>query len=191
MAKSREPIKKVDGKEVILSSGVKINVTALAPKFLTRLQEDYPDPIPPKRTITVLGGTEEVDDLENPDYLEQKREVDTKRNTILLEAIIELCVSCDLTPHEGVIKRLEKFTSPFPVDPDERRIRFLYEYALKTQLDYINIQATAIEEISVSEEEVRERMNSFQSNMAWSTTNGSQTSSPNEVVGVAVEQSET
>lgn len=188
MAKSREPIKKIDGKEVILSSGVVINVTALAPKFLTRLQEDHPDPVPPKKSIDTLGGKEEVDNLTDPEYLEQKREVDTRRNTILLEAIIELCVSCDLSKYEGMIKRLEKFTSPFPADPDERRIRFLYEYALKTQLDYINIQATAIEEISVSEEEVRERMNSFQSNMAWSTANRSQASGVNEVVGVAVEQ---
>lgn len=168
------------GEEVTLSSGVMVRVMPIPPGLIQQIQRDYPDEKPPKKTITVLGGTEEVDNLDDPEYKARQAAIERERNGKLGEAVVEFCLECDLDKYASTIKRLEKIVSAFPTDPDERRIRFLYEYALRTVGDYSITQAVAIEQISFTDEEVKERISSFQSDLARATANGTAPSGANE-----------
>ena len=185
MTKSREPKSKV-GEDITLSGGVVVNVTALAPGLIQQIQKDNPDIVPPKKTITVLGGTEEVDNLEDPEYKEAQKAIETIRNGKLGEAVIEFCLTLDMSKYSGLIKRLEKVVSPYPVDPDERRTRFLYEYALKKADDYTLVITSALEQISISDKEVQERIATFQSNVQGSQANGTAPPGTDEVKRLAV-----
>jgi len=189
MAKPREV--KFIGESKTLSSGVTVTVIPFPPGLLQRINSDHPDPDPPKKTIEVLGGTEEIDDLKDANYLAKKDEVTTQRNSLLGEAVIELCVELDLAKYAKEITKLERFTSPYPTDADERRMRFLQEYALRTRGDYEVVITSAITQIAISDEEVQERIATFQSDMALSSPNGHKASGANEVKRVAVEQSQT
>jgi len=186
VAKAREA--KFIGESKSLSGGVTVTVIPFPPGRLQRINSDHPDPVPPKKTIKVLDGTEEVDDLKDADYLAKKDEITTQRNSLLGEAVIELCVELDLAKYAKEITKLERFTSPYPDDTDERRMRFLQEYALRTRGDYEVVITSAITQIAISDEEVAERIASFQTDMARSSPNGRKASGVNEVKRLAVEQ---
>lgn len=187
--KSREPNKV--GEDITLSSGVVVNVTALAPGLIQQIQKDNPDAIPPKKTITVLGGTEEVDNLDDPEYKEKQKVIENVRNGKLGEAVIEFCLTLDMSKYDGLIKRLEKVVSPYPTDKDERQTRFLYEYALKKADDYSLVITSALEQISISDKEVQERIATFQSTVQRHQTNGATSSGPDEIERLAMVNPET
>lgn len=131
-----------------------INITAF---------EKFPDVPPPKKTINVLGGTEEIDDLENPAYKADMEKVGRERTGLLLEAILDICPQLNLAEWEPRIKRLEKYTRPFSTDTDERRIEFLTRYVLRTKSDYENLMLSAVSQILVDDPEVSARIQYFQS----------------------------
>jgi len=185
MAKAKEA--KFVGESKTLSSGVTVMVIPFPPGLLQRINLDHPDPIPPKKTIKVLDGTEEVDNLKDETYLAEKDTVTTQRNSLLGEAVIELCVEVDLTKYAKQITKLEKFTSPYPDDTDERRMRFLQEYALRTRGDYEVVCTSAITQIAISDEEVQERIAMFQVDLSRGSTNGAKARGADEVIGLAVE----
>ena len=176
------------GEKITLSSGVEVTVLPIPPGLIQQIQRGHPDEKPPKKTITVLGGTEEVDNLDDQEYRAAQLAIERERNGKLGEAVVEFCLELDMSKYDSTIKRLEKIVSPFPVDPDERRIRFLYEYALRTIGDYSITQAIAIEQISFTDEEVKERISSFQSNLARTAANGATPSGADEGERVEVEQ---
>lgn len=183
-----------DFQEKTLSSGITVRVlpfpAGLWDKINSQIQVDYPDPVPPKKTIQVLGGTEEVDDLENPEYKQKALEVKTARDNasgkVIGEATLDLCVQVDLAPYENAIKRLEKYTDKFPTDPDERRIRFLTEYAMRSRGDYEAVTFLAVTQMAIGDKEVAERVNSFQDNVARTATNDNGASSTDEVIRLEV-----
>ena len=191
MAKAKEASNKFIGESKVLSSGVTVTVIPFPPGLLQRINSDHPDPVPPKKTIKVLDGTEEVDNFKDEGYILAKEEVTSQRNSLLGEAVIELCVEVDLKPYAKEITKLERFTSPYPDDTDERRMRFLQEYALRTRGDYEVVITSAITQIAISDEEVQERIATFQSNLSQRATNGSKTSRSNEALPVEVERTET
>lgn len=186
MAKAREAKQQFIGENKTLSSGVTVTVIPFPPGLLQRINSDHPDPVPPKKTIEVLGGTEEVDNLKDEGYLAEKDKVTQERNSLLGEAVIELSVEIDLAKYAKEIKKLERFTSPYPDDPDERRMRFLQEYALRTRGDYEAVITSAITQIAISDEEVAERIATFQTDMARSSPNGAKASGTDEVQRVEV-----
>ena len=187
MAKAKEANNKFIGESKVLSSGVTVIVIPFPPGLLQRINSDHPDPVPPKKTIKVLDGTEEVDNFKDEAYLAQKDEVTSQRNSLLGEAVIELCVEVDLKPYAKEITKLERFTSPYPDDADERRMRFLQEFALRTRGDYEVVITSAITQIAISDEEVQERIATFQSDLSQRATNGAKTSRANETIPVEVE----
>lgn len=191
MAKAREAQNKFVGESKTLSSGVTVIVIPFPPGLLQRINSDHPDPVPPKKTIKVLDGTEEVDNLKDEGYILEKEAVTSQRNSLLGEAVIELCVELDLTKYAKEITKLERFTSPYPDDADERRMRFLQEYALRTRGDYENVITSAITQIAISDEEVQERIATFQSDLSRTSTNGAKASSPNESLALEVESAQT
>lgn len=174
------------GESKTLSSGVTVVVIPFPPGLLQRINADHPDPVPPKKTIQVVDGTEEVDNLKDESYLTQKEEVTQQRNSLLGEAVIELCVELDLAKYAKEIKKLEKYTSPYPDDTDERRSRFLSEYALRTRGDYEVVITSAITQIAISDEEVQERIKSFQGQLSQRATNGAKAPGVNEGIGLEV-----
>jgi len=176
------------GESKTLSSGVTVTVIPFPPGLLQRINSDHPDPVPPKKIIEVLGGTEEVDNLKDEAYVLEREAVTTQRNSLLGEAVIELCVELDLAKYAKEITKLERFTSPYPDDTDERRMRFLQEYALRTRGDYEVVITSAITQIAISDEEVAERIATFQTDMARSSPNGHKAPGADEVKRVAVEQ---
>lgn len=185
MTKAKEA--KFIGESKTLSSGVLVTVIPFPMGLLQRINSDHPDPIPPKKTIKVLDGTEEVDNLKDKDYLAKIDSVNAERNRLLGEAVIELCVEVDLAKYAKEIKTLEKYTSPYPDDLDERRNRFLMEYAFRTKGDYEWAMGSAITQISISDEEVQERIATFQSDLSRPATNGAKAPSTNEALPLEVE----
>lgn len=189
MAKAREAKQQpFIGESKTLSSGVTVTVIPFPPGLLQRINSDHPDPIPPKKTIKVLDGVEEIDNLKDEGYILQKEEVTRERNSLLGEAVIELCAEVDLTKYASQITKLEKYTSPYPDDLDERRMRFLQEYALRTRGDYEVVITSAITQIAISDEEVAERIKSFQSELSRPATNGAKAPGAHEAVTLEVEQ---
>lgn len=189
MPKAREAKQQLFiGESKTLSSGVTVTVIPFPPGLLQRINSDHPDPMPPKKTIKVLDGTEEVDNLKDEGYILAKEEVTRERNSLLGEAVIELCVEVDLGKYASQIKKLEKYTSPYPDDLDERRMRFLQEYALRTRGDYEVVITSAITQIAISDEEVQERIATFQSDLSRPATNGAKASGAHESLPLEVEQ---
>lgn len=176
------------GESKTLSSGVTVTVIPFPPGLLQRINSDHPDPVPPKKVIKVLDGTEEVDNLKDEGYILEKEKVTQERNSLLGEAVIELCVEVDLGKYAKQIIKLEKFTSPYPDDDDERRLRFLQEYALRTRGDYEVVITSAITQIAISDEEVQERIASFQSELSRPATNGAKAPGADEALALEVEQ---
>ncbi|NIU78072.1 MAG: hypothetical protein GWN71_32320, partial [Gammaproteobacteria bacterium] len=70
--KKTEELLEPGPEEITLSGGAVVLVSPfpldLWWDLQARAREDHPDPAPPKKQIKVVDGTEEVDDLENPEY---------------------------------------------------------------------------------------------------------------------------
>lgn len=153
--------------------------------------EDFPDAVPPKKVVNVLGGTEEIDDLENPQYKAEVEKVGRERTGLLLEAILDICPQINLTEWESRIKRLEKYTRPFSQDIDERRIEFLTRYVLRTKSDYENLMLSAVSQILVDDPEVSARIQYFQSKVEGAAASYTDASGATEGVGLEVSQEST
>ena len=193
-SKAREAEEKLtSGESHICSSGVKIWVRPIPPqlwrRLLAKVEKDHPYPPIPKRTIEVLGGTEEVDDLTNPEYVAQKRAVDEARINDQGEALLDYCVDIDggLEQYNSKITRIEKRTDEkYPTDLEDRRIQFLNEYVIRSAGDWQFVFGSAVEQTQATDPEVSARMDSFRDNVARPETNGHSPSGTIEVERVAV-----
>lgn len=187
--KARELIKNFEERE--LSSGVMVRIRPFPPGLFESINSQafrlYPDPVAPKKTIKVVDGTEEVDDLSNPDYLAAVEEVGRKRSGLLGEAVLDLCVEVDIEPYAAIIKRLEKYSGEFPDDPEERKLKFLTDYALRTKGDYESVMVSATTQTMIDDPEVAERIEFFRSQVAGAKANGTTPSSPDEKQRLAME----
>lgn len=155
--------------ELTFSSGITVQMLPFPAGLWEELNIkaflDHPDPVPPKKTVTVLGGTEEIDDLDNPEYKAKIAQVAQARTEMVLEAVLDICPQLDLTPWEPRIKRLEKYSRPFSEDPDDRRIEFLTRYVLRIKADYENMMVSAVSKLLIDDPEVAARVQYFQSQM--------------------------
>jgi len=158
------------GEDLTLSSGVTVHVVPFPADLNKSISayafREFPDPIPPKKTIQVVDGTEEVDNLEDADYLADKVRVEAGRSKIISEAFIDLSVNVDLGKYNADIKRVERYTGPYPDDPTERKLRFLTEFAIRTVTDYQAISFSVMQQSGISEEDVAERLDVFRPEMA-------------------------
>lgn len=164
MSKTRGLLKH-ELEELTLDSGVVVHIApfpaglyqAIANKA-TRL---HPMPSPPMKEVQTVTGPESVEDLDNPEYLAAKQAAETARNTLLGEAVLDMCVQVDMAEHEDELRRLAKYAD-LSDDSDERRLAFLQMYALRTVRDYQRVMASATAQTLVSDPEVAERLASFQ-----------------------------
>ncbi len=154
-------------RRLTLSSGVEVEYGPFPANMYWDVQaralDDHPDPVPPKKTIEVLDGTEEVDDLEDPEYLTALNLARMARFNLLGEAALEFCVEVvDWERWEPKVERISKkyAKDPAPTDPDERRVWFLSKFALRTTKDWQIIRK--VQSFSqIEDEEVRHRAEFF------------------------------
>ncbi len=189
-------IESVDAfKEEQLSSGVIVTVlpfpARLHDSIQSKAQEKFPEPKPPKKIIKVVDGQEEVDDLNNPEFLEEKKQLAAQRDQWvgqrIGETIIDLCVIVDIEPYKKVIGKLAKtLDEPAPTDEEELKEYFLTNYALRGRADYERVTSVSLTLMAVGDKEISARMDSFRREMARTTDNGIETSSTNEVIRLDV-----
>lgn len=176
--------------ELTFSSGITVEMLPFPAGMWEEINikafEQFPDPIPPRKTITVLGGTEEVEDKEEPAYKADVEKVGKERTGLLLEAVLDICPQLDLARWEPRIKRLEKYTRPFSDDPDDRRIEFLTRYVLRTKTDYENLMLSAVSQVLVDDPEVSARIQYFQSQVEGAAAPYLDASGAPEGVGLEV-----
>lgn len=187
--KARELIKNYEEKE--LSSGITVIIRPFPPGLFESINTQafrlFPDPQPPKKTIAALGGEEVIDDTNDPGYLQAVAAMQTKRSNLLGEAVLDLCVELDLEPYRDTIRRLEKYSGDFPDDPNERRLKFLTDYALRTKGDYEAVMVSATTQTMIDDPEVSERIELFRGQVAQSANNGAVTPGPDAAKRLAVE----
>jgi hypothetical protein len=144
--------------------------------LMDRALQKHADPDVPTKTIAVLGGTEEVDDEEDPEYLKALAEVRRERADMIGNAALEFCVRVKggLDPWEAVIERIaEQYASledqppealP-PEGPNARIAWFCKKYAMRTTNDWRLIGK--IQRFSqIEDEEVRRKVETFPGDVA-------------------------
>jgi hypothetical protein len=158
---------KEDWRKMTLSSGVTVLYGpfphGLYWDIMARALDDYPDPEPPKKEIEVLGGTEEVDDEDDPDYKLELGTARAKRAHLMGEAALEFCV--EVVEPEDWERLCDRVAAKYakeqpPEDPDEKRAWFLAKYAIRTKEDWDlvrNIQKFS----QIEEKEVEQRAEFF------------------------------
>ncbi len=194
---STEEIGTVDAFQIEkLSSGVTITVlpfpARLHDSIQAKAQEKFPEPKPPKKIIKVVDGSEEVDDINDPTYLEEKKKIRVQQEQWvgqrIGENVLDLCILVDVAPYEHVIKKLEKsLDESAPTDSDELRDYFLTNYALRGRADYERVTSVALTLMAVGDKEITSRMDSFRREMARATGNNPQAPGPDETIRVDVE----
>lgn len=177
----------VQSNELALSSGVTVEVLPFPARLFVRLQQEmerkFPDAVPPKKTIEVVDGTEEVDDLENEEYKAEQEAIEEQRKDWLTEKVLDVllkfCVVLDLDEHEEIIKSLEETLWEFPKDLVSRRAEFVGQYAARTRKDFDDLIFMSLEQVTISDEEVADRIKSFQSNLAGTEDRNTEARSDN------------
>jgi len=186
--------------EEVLSSGVKVKILPFPARLWEKIHErvlrEFPEVKPPKKTISVVGGTEEMDDFKNPEYLVTKSETDKKRQglqaKLVGDATLDLCVEVDIRPYEAELERISNYSGePVPDNPTERKIYFLTDFAIRNRSDYEKIGSISVTLMAVGDAEVAERINSFRDNLAQPTPNGTYAPGADEIQRVEVEQAQT
>lgn len=182
-----------------LSSGVTVKVIPFPARLWEKIQADalekYPEPIPPKKTIKVLNGTEEVDDLNNPEYVELKEERRKQRDSFMAEPIgnatLDLCVEVDIEPYEAQLNRVAQYSrETLPTETHEKKIYFLQNFAMRGRADYERVSIRAIQLMQVGDAEVADRIKSFRNDVAQPATNGTHAPSAPEIERLEVEQAQ-
>jgi len=175
-----------DWKELEFSSGVKVIYgpfpQGLYWDIMSNALDEYPDPEVPKKEIEVLTGTEEVDDLENPEYVAALNQARLARYGILSEAAFDLCVEVEGWPDEwtAAVKKASKYASdPPPEDPDELKVWFLTKYALRTTEDW-KIVGFIQRFSQIDDEEVRRRAEFFRGDVEGAEDSGVDAPGPAE-----------
>lgn len=154
MAKRKTRAVEENFEEITLSSGIRVRVTAfpvyLHRKIERKIEDEFEIPDPPLKTVKTVDGEETVEDPNNPDYLAEVEQIKRQRNNrkaeLLGEAVCDLSVEVvtDEDEVEQIIRRVEKYTQPFPQDPNDRRVEFLTSFAIKTTDDYQALITTSI-----------------------------------------------
>jgi hypothetical protein len=159
-------------KRLKLSSGVEVEYGPFPANMYWDIQaralEDHPDPEPPKKVVETFDGTEEVDDLQNPEYVAALNVARLARFNLLGEAALEFCVEVlDWERWEPKVKRLaEKYVKEKPPeDPVERKVWFLAKFAIRTPGDW-NLIRKVQSFSQIEDEEVRQRAEFFRGDVA-------------------------
>lgn len=164
-----------DWKEFELSSGITVLYgpfpAGMYWDIMDRALQDFADPEVPYRTIEVLGGTEEIEDPEDPEYQKALLKARQAQNKLMANAVLDFCVEVKggLGPWEDIIELIARkyasLSDPLPEDPRERQSWFLKKYAMKTADDWRLIGK--VQSFSqIDDDEVRLRAEQFPGDVA-------------------------
>lgn len=187
-----------DYSELRLAAGVLIQILPFPIGMFESINEKVivsnPYPDPPEKEITVLGGkTETIKDVDDPDYMSKIARIDKVRETqmsqLILEYILYDCINIiEPSDVQSEIKRLSRFVE-FPDDPNECVIKYLTSHAIRTKGEYSEIITRSLELSVVSDEEVANRLTSFQRDLERSVVAGPETPSPIEAEQMEMDKS--
>jgi len=163
-------------KAMKMSSGVTVRYGpfpgSLYWDVMAKALEEHPEPEVPQKEITVLNGTEMVDDTDDPEYKKQLREARNARLDLLGKAALEFCVEVEGWPDEweAVTDRLvneygAKVDGKVPETDVERRLAFLMKYALRTKKDW-GIIGLVQRFSQIEEEDIRRQAETFPGDVA-------------------------
>lgn len=179
-----------DFEDIKMSSGVMIRVLPFPLGIYEKIQanviSNYSDPIPPKKTIQVVDGEEEVDDLTDPVYLAEKERVDREKKQYtaehIMEHLLDFCLEIlpGLDHYESTIARLEKLHGQFPVDPYDRRREFIKTFAVAKKSEYERLAFASLSLSLIDDPEVAERLRVFRGDLARSADIEPDASGPDE-----------
>lgn len=183
-------------RDEVLSSGVRVTVLPFSARLhdsiQAKAQEKFPDPKPPKKIVKVVDGTEEVDDITNPSYLEEKEKARIQREQWAGqrtgENVIDSCLLVDIEPYRKTIEKLYKsLDEPIPSDSDELKEFFLSNYALRGRADYERVTSVSLALMAVGDKEITARMESFRNEMARAVNSQPETPGLDESIRMDVE----
>jgi len=187
---------KENWKTMVMSSGVTVRYGpfpgSLYYDLMAKAFEDHPDPEIPQKEIEVLGGTEMVDDEDDPEYKTKLRIARNARWDMVGKMALDLCVEPVGWPEEWaeVTGRLidvygAKVDGKVPETDAERRLAFLLKYAIRTADDWEIVRK--VQRFSViDDEEVRRQAESFPSDVEGAEGSGPDAPGPAEQHGVEV-----
>lgn len=172
-------------REITFSSGAKVHIkpfpTGLYWDLMDKLHTDFSDPPPPKKTIEVVDGTEEVDDFDNEKWKQDCQEAEGKRTEKFALAVMDLCVELTIDDKslDEEIERFLKYTNAeVPQNQFEKKVFYLEKYAIRSRSDYEEMLLTATEETVIEDPEVSERIKSFQRQVEGSKSSNNDAPSP-------------
>ena len=175
-----------DWKELEFSSGVKVIYgpfpQGLYWDIMSNALDEYPDPEVPKREIEVLIGTEEVDDLENPEYVAALNHARLARFGVLTKAVLDMCVEVEGWPEqwESAVEKAAQYSAdPPPEDPDKFKVWFLEKWAIRTREDW-KIVGKVQRFSQIDDEEVRQRAEFFRGDVEGAESPGVDAPGPAE-----------
>jgi len=125
--------------EIILSTGVVLRAVKVNPVMLIRVMTRYPRPKPPLVIMKEMGGRE-MENPDDPDYIEQVKAWENESNTMVLNALILLGTEFVSAPKGVEGPNGDKWINKYklldmPVRPDDKDWRYLNWVALVAATD--------------------------------------------------------
>lgn len=150
------------------TSGITVEVkpfpAGLWTKLIDRALREYPDATPPMKTVEVVDGTEETEDLQDAGYLAAQAAAQDARQTIVGNAVLKYCVFfVDDSWEEWVPMLEEDRGEPYPENATERRIQFMEEFVFRSKEEFSLVGELAMAQMLIDDEEVMARVRSFRS----------------------------
>lgn len=173
--KTDQPIEKIPVKEesvdfVTLSTGVVLHVRSIAPRIILQIIENFKLP-----QVPVTYDTEKERNIENPQdpaYLDEMNQVATERGLALLDACVALGTELYSVPAEGIVPLEsddwidELSLAGINFDPTRARIRYtmwVKAVAAVTEQDLLLVSKYVMRKAGVTKEDVDSALNSFRS----------------------------
>jgi hypothetical protein len=155
----------------------KIRVSAFPPGMhdliMNNIIDEFPLPNPPKKAIESFAGTpdnpEMIDDFDDPDYIEAKKEANKQRENAMAERLLNYTLNecCKVLTIEEMKKDIARLTRAkivrFPKDLQEAEIAYVKSVILKSKDQFATVIQTAIALSIVDDAEVADAIKSFQS----------------------------
>ena len=106
--------------EVTCSSGIDVMVVPLPLLLLEKFDLAHQEPIPPQMEVEIAGGAKEtVDDLEDPDYVEELADYEKTAVDDLMNLVVLFGMEFDMPDDDGWKHKLSLVGVPIPDGEDE------------------------------------------------------------------------
>lgn len=149
--------------------------------IMARALELFPDPDPPMKTIEVVDGTEQVEDLDDQEYKTKLAQAQLERHGFMGEAMLEMCIKIVTPDWEKIAERIADkwLKDPLPDNTEDRKVWFLGKYALRTPKDW-EIYSKIRRFSQIEDDEVRQRTEFFRGDVAGDEGTGPNAPRPAE-----------